>query len=862
MFKLCIALCVVATLASEAPVVTLQLDGEGLRSRGSHYAAERKANTAKVHECPAGNGGACKLPEASAFDHHDTLTKDDIKRQIIWVEKSFGQPCKGRGCACTDTEKSRGKCDKFVNPNKRGTYVADYKLCDASNNCADRVTFAVIFDDKTAPRFDFRRVSKAFHQECRKTSMTIPMPTVKDNQDGYTVRKTLRINGKTSQRKSLFCNKKACQSTRYAYEMHDFAGIFGVRGRNNQAKTIKTFLIHDHTRPTIEDLTIKAIECAKGTFFKLPTTKCNDKCDVTKDVGACSGSGRRSVRIAGKYTHFNSGRATGCEHRNHYLYDYKGSDCVWTSNPHKLKTPHAFQNAFLKFQMAEYGTMENEDYIKIQLKFYGTSGTTTDWIDTVKLQDDVLGWVWTTVYDAPGYGYFSHRGRVNKDWQTFNAVMQKNHASVQIRVILRSSHDHHERHILDNLEVFGSECMDFVPTVRTQTVNVDYTCKDQAGHSALKITKAIKTIDTTPPTIKVNMGYVTYKSEGTWAGKIFTHHGGHKERGFAPDGKPLAQHSVFSCGDTCCSAIKESHKWVKSCAKGSSDATWNELVPGTYYHKFTCTDCNKLETHGCRTIINVDKYVPIITVLGGKDASSRARPTLQKRNTIEATHDKNYVDNGATCSDQVDGVISKEVGVSGDVVNMAKPGMYHITYSCCDIARNCAKDAIREVKVQDTTCPTCKITGGNAKREASFTYKDAGATCTDSLDGTLKAKTTGRVNTEATGTYTLTYSTMDAAKNTNTGGNKCKGGQKAQTRQVIVADTLKPVIALHFGGKKIHVSGATDTGLNKQRNPAATKFMAESSSVNGWIIAAVGSAVAGVALLALGSKTTQVSVPV
>merc|ERR1711939_160529 len=107
-----------------------------------------------------------------------------------------------------------------------------------------------------------------------------------------------------------------------------------------------------------------------------------------------------------------------------------------------------------------------------------------------------------------------------------------------------------------------------------------------------------------------------------------------------------------------------------------------------------------------------------------------------------------------------------------------------------------------------------------------------------------KARTLGNVNTELTGTYKLTYRTK---------------GQREVIRTVTVKDTLKPVIALHFGGKKIHESRATDKGVNGQRNLAQDKWMAETSSVNGWIVGAIASAVAGVALLALGSKQSTTS---
>merc|ERR1719213_398291 len=89
--------------------------------------------------------------------------------------------------------------------------------------------------------------------------------------------------------------------------------------------------------------------------------------------------------------------------------------------------------------------------------------------------------------------------------------------------------------------------------------------------------------------------------------------------------------------------------------------------------------------------------------------------------TLEATHQGNYIDDGATCSDQVDGVISQNVEVSGDVVNLSKVGTYTITYNCKDSANNAAPPATRAV----------------VEHEASFPYTDAGASCSDVIDGAV-----------------------------------------------------------------------------------------------------------------------------
>jgi hypothetical protein len=841
MLKICLALCVVATLATEAPVITLNLDGEGLRKTGSHYKAwksEEMVNTKWVHHCAAKSSSAsedCALPTAKAYDHHDSNIV--VNSVVCLINDAPANGAKGG---------MKMSCDKtVVNYALRSEYIVKYDAQDDSGNKADQVIFAIILDDETKPAFNFG--GKTYTHECAKSSTTVAMPVVTDNIDSpASITKTLRINGATSTEERLY----PVHSKSYGFTINDYAGVFGYKGANNKNAAKKNFVVRDTKKPTIHHPKDWSIECAKGKVGQNKLVSCSDQCDQTKDVGVCIGSARRSVRIAGKYTHFNTGSAKGCEHRHHYLYDYKGSDCVWTSNWHPLKSKHAYQNAFLKFQMQEYGNLEKDDYLKIQLKFWGSKDTHTGWIDTVKLQDDVLGWVWTTVYDAPGTGYFAHKGKVNSNWKSFNAAMERNHMYVSIRVTLHSNDDYNERHVLDNLEVFGSECRDAFLATKPHSFNVQYTCKDKSGNVADTKNTKITVKDTTRPTIHYFGNHMLEHSAG-----VTTGHDNYLTKHICKDScasnKALAKdqkHShIFFSTTGCTHAAKATH----------GKSYFNTLKPGTYYQKFTCND-----GHGnnaiskCRTIINEDKKKPVLTILG-KDIM-----------TVEATYSANYVDDGATCSDQVDGVISQDVEVSGDVVNLGKRGTYKINYNCKDAASNTAVQLTRTVYVADRTCPTCVITGKTSLvREASFPYNDQGAVCKDNIGlGKNKIVTTNPVNVELTGKYTVTYKITDEAGNTNmgecpyTGCKKCTGA-KAYYRVVVVKDTLKPTIHLSFGSKVFHKTSAVDTGLNSQANPAG-KLMAETSSVNGWIIGAVASAVAGVALLALGSKKVATSVPV
>ncbi|MDA7522124.1 DUF5011 domain-containing protein, partial [Akkermansiaceae bacterium] len=71
--------------------------------------------------------------------------------------------------------------------------------------------------------------------------------------------------------------------------------------------------------------------------------------------------------------------------------------------------------------------------------------------------------------------------------------------------------------------------------------------------------------------------------------------------------------------------------------------------------------------------------------------------------------------------------------------------------------------ATRTVTVEDTTPPVISVTAGNDTVERGGSWTDAGATTTE---GSISF--TGTVNTDAVGTYTITYSATDSSNNTTT----------------------------------------------------------------------------------------------
>jgi uncharacterized lipoprotein YbaY len=171
-----------------------------------------------------------------------------------------------------------------------------------------------------------------------------------------------------------------------------------------------------------------------------------------------------------------------------------------------------------------------------------------------------------------------------------------------------------------------------------------------------------------------------------------------------------------------------------------------------------------------RTVIVEDTLLPVITLTGSASV------------TIEAGSE--YTDVGATASDTLDGTIAV---VSATNVNTQVPGSYVVTYTATDAAGNAAVEVTRAVIVEDTLLPVITLTGSaSVTIEAGSEYTDAGATASDTLDGTIAVVSATNVNTQVPGSYVVTYTATDAAGN----------AAVEVTRAVIVEDTLLPVITL------------------------------------------------------------------
>ena len=300
-----------------------------------------------------------------------------------------------------------------------------------------------------------------------------------------------------------------------------------------------------------------------------------------------------------------------------------------------------------------------------------------------------------------------------------------------------------------------------VNTTLTGTYTVTYDVADSQGNAATQQVRTVNVADYTAPVITL-VGNSTVNHE---QGTVYTDAG--------------ATASDVIDGDLTASIATVNNV--------------NTNVPGTYTVTYNVSDAaGNAATTVTRTVIVSDTTIPVITLVGA--------------NPIDHEVDTVYTDPGATASDNIDGDISANIGVTGSV-NANVIGTYTLTYNVQDSSGNAATTVTRTVNVVDTGAPTITILGSNpVNHELNTAYTDAGATADDAADGDLTSSivTVNNVNTTIAGTYTVTYDVTDSQGNPAT----------QQVRTVNVGDFTAPVITLVGSSTVNHEQGTvyTDAG--------------------------------------------------
>ncbi len=191
---------------------------------------------------------------------------------------------------------------------------------------------------------------------------------------------------------------------------------------------------------------------------------------------------------------------------------------------------------------------------------------------------------------------------------------------------------------------------------------------------------------------------------------------------------------------------------------------------------FTATDAAGNSASDDQVITVIDNVAPTLTLNGPSSV------------TVECH--TSFTDQGATTSDNC--ADSGAVTVSGSV-DVNTPGTYTLTYNATDAAGNAAPPVTRTVTVVDTIKPVISLNGSSTMTvECHTSFSDPGATASDSCDSSVPVSTSGSVDVETPGTYTLTYNASDDS------GNQAD----TVTRTVTVVDTIAPTITL----KNVNIS--------------------------------------------------------
>ena len=163
-----------------------------------------------------------------------------------------------------------------------------------------------------------------------------------------------------------------------------------------------------------------------------------------------------------------------------------------------------------------------------------------------------------------------------------------------------------------------------------------------------------------------------------------------------------------------------------------------------------------------------DSVTPVITVTPGTDTAGQGGT---------------WTDAGATAD-------TGETVITSGTVDTNTLGTYTITYTATDASGNTGT-ATRTVTVVDATAPVITVTPGTDTVSQFSTWTDAGATA----DTGETVTTSGTVDTNTLGTYTITYTATDASGNTGT------ATRTVTVRQLAIGD-------LYQGGYVFYLNGS------------------------------------------------------
>ena len=221
-------------------------------------------------------------------------------------------------------------------------------------------------------------------------------------------------------------------------------------------------------------------------------------------------------------------------------------------------------------------------------------------------------------------------------------------------------------------------------------------------------------------------------------------------------------------------------------ATTSDPLTYNSQ--GDFVVHWTYTDGHGNSASQTQNVKVHDTNKPVITLVGNSSV------------TVECH--TGYTDAGATASDNCDGDITSRISVV-NAVDANTPGTYTVTYNVSDTVGNAAVQVSRTVIVSDSIAPVVTLVGAaSMTNECHTSFTDPGATANDNCASSMSVVTSGSVNPNAVGTYTLTYTATDPSGNAGTA-----------SRTVYVVDTTPPSVVIP-GNITVYTTNASGTAVS------------------------------------------------
>ncbi|OLP83182.1 putative serine/threonine-protein kinase-like protein CCR3 [Symbiodinium microadriaticum] len=200
---------------------------------------------------------------------------------------------------------------------------------------------------------------------------------------------------------------------------------------------------------------------------------------------------------------------------------------------------------------------------------------------------------------------------------------------------------------------------------------------------------------------------------------------------------------------------------------GTASLAWGSRLVQTAFDVAVSVTSAHLEVRLMSDAVSTNEDVGVLELLVYVEEIEDNTPpqlTLLGSSPLKVEVESVFSDPGATCVDDIDGVLNSNITVLG-YVNTSQLGEQDLLYICEDSFENSVNQT-RRIVVLDSEMPVLELVGETRVcLEEGVPYVEQGATCTDAVDGTYPATIAGNVDPDVLGNQSIFYSCSDSAGN-------------------------------------------------------------------------------------------------